>query len=423
MTVQQSPRGELGLPSTAVPHSRLILALVALALVAGGCSASGPPEEVTTTVATTTTATTAAPLPTTMATTTTGPPRAITVTGEFPEPILTALEAFYSWLTDGRNPAPPVPAAMLGALEPGQPVVSSVVASGVVHELEQGDSVAVVHVGDDTMFMVEDEEPWRIAGASLANQALWLGDRPRLLLVLGSDARSGQNQQRLRADSIHIVGVDPSRGQGSIVGFPRDSWVEGPAGKNKFTNIMAGRGPEVMMETAEALTALDLDGYVVTGFVGFEGLIKDLGGLTIDLPRSIRSGIEGWQDYPSGVQKLGPTALLRLARIRKTLNGGDFARSANHGLIMQAGMIAVQEMGIDALPQLLDILLNRTWTDMSTEDLLTMAASVYFLTPEDMVNMVLPGSVGTAGDRSVVFLANATTDIYLDLADGVIDEP
>ena len=60
---------------------------------------------------------------------------------------------------------------------------------------------------------------------------------------------------------------------------------------------------------------------------------------------------------------------------------------------------------------------------MSTEDLLTMAASVYFLTPEDMVNMVLPGSVGTAGDRSVVFLANATTDIYLDLADGVIDEP
>ncbi len=37
--------------------------------------------------------------------------------------------------------------------------------------------------------------------------------------------------------------------------------------------------------------------------------------------------------------------------------------------------------------------------------------------------MVLPGSVGNAGDRSVVFLAESTTDIYLDLADGVIDEP
>ena len=52
-----------------------------------------------------------------------------------------------------------------------------------------------------------------------------------------------------------------------------------------------------------------------------------------------------------------------------------------------------------------------------------MAATVYYLTPEDMVNMVLPGSVGTAGDRSVVFLADSATDYYLDLADGVIDDP
>jgi LCP family protein required for cell wall assembly len=378
--------------------------------------------ESTTTVASTTTATTAAP-PTTLATTTSGPPRTVAATGDLPEPILAAVAGLYSWLADDRNPDPPVPPAMLSTLETGQPIFPTVKASGVVHELEGGDSVAVIHVAGDVVFMVKDKQPWRIVGANLVGHSPWLGESPRLLLVLGSDARKGQNQRRLRADSIHIVGVDPSRSEGSIVGFPRDSWVEGPAGRNKFTNIMAGRGPEVMLDTTEALTGLDLDGYVVTGFVGFEGLIKDLGGLTIDLPKSVRSGIDGWQDYPSGVQKLGPTALLRLARIRKTLNGGDFARSENHGLIMQAGMIALQEMGIDELPGLLDILLDHTWTDLSTEDLLTMAATVYYLTPEEMVNMVLPGSVGTAGDRSVVFLADAATDYYLDLADGVIDEP
>jgi LCP family protein required for cell wall assembly len=416
--------GVLGLASTAVPRPRLIPTFVALALVAGACGASGPPEEITTTsLAATTTATTNPPPPTTSATTTVGPPRTVTAGGDLPTPILTALGALYSWLADERNPAPPVPAAMLATLDAGQPIFPSVAASGVVHELENGDSVAVVHVAGDVLFMVEDEQPWRIAGAVLVGEQPWLGESPRLLLVLGSDARKGENQRRLRADSIHIVGVDPSRSEGSIVGFPRDSWVEGPAGKNKFTNIMAGRGPEVMLDTAEALTALDLDGYVVTGFAGFEGLIKDLGGLTIDLPQAIRSGIEGWQNYPSGVQKLGPTALLRLARIRKTLNGGDFARSVNHGLIMLAGMIAVQEMGVDELPRLLDTLLEHTWTDLSTEDLLTMAATVYILTPEDMVNMVLPGSVGTAGDRSVVFLAESATNVYLDLADGVIDEP
>ncbi len=392
-----------------------------MAVGAAACSASVPTDEVTTTTVATTTTSQA---PTTLATTTTDRPRTVAASGDLPAPILTALGRLYSWLADGRNPQPPMPFAMRRALEDvAHPVAASVTATGVVHELESGDSVAVVHVGEDVVFMVGDGLQWRIAGAKLADLPPWLGESPRLLLVLGSDARRGQNQRRLRADSIHIVGVDPARAEGSIVGFPRDAWVEGPAGKDKFTNIMAGRGPEVMLETTEALTALDLDGYVVTGFVGFEGLIKDLGGLTIDLPNSIRSGIAGWQNYPSGVQKLGPTALLRLARIRKTLNGGDFARSANHGLIMLAGMIAVQEMGIDELPRLLDVLLEHTWTDLSTEDLLTMAATVYFLAPEDMVNMVLPGSVGTAGGRSVVFLAESTTDIYLDLADGVIDDP
>jgi len=363
--------------------------------------------------------TTARPLPST----TTEPPEPVTVEGDLPGGLLAAVGEFYSWLADRRNPRPNLPSPLVRALwdleldESG-----SRQAAGVVRRLENGDSVAVVHVGEDDLFMVKDAEPWRVAGVTLDGIEPYLGRTPRLLLVLGSDARPGENQQRLRADSIHIVGIAPERSEGSIVGFPRDSWVRGPEGNSKFTNIMAGRGPDVMVNTMEDLTGLDIDGYIVTGFSGFEGLIRDVGGLLIDLPRSIKSGIEGWQNYPSGVQKLGPTAVLRLARIRKTLNGGDFARSANHGLIMLAGLIMVQEMGVDALPELLDILLDRAWTDLSTENLLTLAATVYILEPEAMVNMVMPGSVGNAGSQSVVFLADSAPDVYADLADGVIDE-
>ena len=89
---------------------------------------------------------------------------------------------------------------------------------------------------------------------------------------------------------------------------------------------------------------------------------------------------------------------------------------------MLAGLIMVQEMGVDELPELMDILLDNAWTDLSTEDLLTMAATVYIMEPEEMVNMVMPGSVGTAGSQSVVYLAKRSPDIYADLADGVIDE-
>mgnify|MGYP001825415365 CR=1 FL=1 len=334
-----------------------------------------------------------------------------------------ALSTFYNWLADDRNPEPKIPASMLENFTAAEhPVPRAAIVKGVVHELSSGDSVAVAHVGDDTLFLVKDDKPWRLAGAILPGLLPWLGDGPKLLLVLGSDARPGQNQQKLRADSIHLVGVDPSRSMGSIVGFPRDAWVQGPAGGSKFTNVMANRGPDAMLETMTDLTELEIDGYVVTGFVGFEGLIRSFGGLQISLPRAISSGIKGWQDYPRGSQKLGPTAALRLARIRKTLPGGDFARSANHGLIMKAAMVMIQAQGVDELPELLDVLLDNVWTDLTTEELLQYAASVFILETDEMLNMVMPGSVGKAGSQSVVFLARRSPDIYADLADGVIDD-
>lgn len=398
--------------------------MVTFALLATACGPSLP--ESTTVTPTAAAPATVAPNTTVDATTTstaaTLPPRQVTAEGDLPPEALAAVAGFYSWLADKRNPLPAAAVNLIIAADDvAHAVADSVTVTGVMRELDGGDTVAVAHVGEDILLMVKDDKPWRTVGTILDGQDPWLGGT-RLLLVLGSDARHGENQRRLRADSIHIVGVDPQRSEGSIVGFPRDSWVQGPNGGSKFTNVMARRGPEVMIETMENLTELELDGYVVTGFKGFEGLIRDLGNLTIDLPRAIKSGIEGWQNYPSGLQKLGPTALLRLARIRKTLNGGDFARSANHGLIMLAAMVMVQEMGIDEVPELMDTLLEHAWTDLSTEDLLTMAATVFILTPEEMVNMVMPGSVGSAGTQSVVYLGSSSADIYLDLADGVIDE-
>src|SRR5207237_7011461 len=48
------------------------------------------------------------------------------------------------------------------------------------------------------------------------------------VLAIGSDARPGQDMRRTNGDSIHLVGVDPQTGTGTILGFPRDSWVAIP---------------------------------------------------------------------------------------------------------------------------------------------------------------------------------------------------
>lgn len=385
-------------------------------MVAAACSGGDDAVETTTSSSTTTVATT-----TTESTTTTeAAPQPVALSFDMPDGFAEPLDEFYSWLADDRNPEPAAPAALLAHLQSLDRSDAGQDGSVTSAELENGDSVAIAHVDDDVLALVDDGTGWRIVGAAMDGTTPWFGGEPRMVLVIGSDARPGENQQRYRADSVHIVTVVPSEGAGAIVGFPRDSWVEGPDGMDKLTHHMAGAGPEVELGVVEDLTGLPLEGYFVTGFLGFDGLITALGGLQIDLPSTMRSG-NNWDNFPAGQQTLSPTRTLQLARIRKGLPRGDFDRSVNQGRIMAAGMDMVQTAGIDLLPEWINILLANVWTDLSTEDVLTLAASTYFFDSDQLTNVVLPGTVGTAGSASVVYLDPEAEDVYRDLEDGLLD--
>ena len=275
--------------------------------------------------------------------------------------------------------------------------VPSIEATGVMEELDQTvggvtetHTIGVVHVGEDLLVVTNDGE-WEVVSIQSAT-ASWLGG-PILMLLLGSDARPDQSQLRFRADSIHIVAFDTSNMRGTILGFPRDSYVEGPIrGFDKFAHHMASAGPEVMLEVANNVTNLELDGYAVTGFVGFEGLINALGGLLIDLPRSVNTG-NNWANFSSGLQRLTSLRTLQLARSRKGVPGGDFGRSANQGLILLAAMDMVQGMGIDVMPRFGNVFFRSAWSDLPTDRLAQFAAFAFLVDTDDLQNVVLPGAV------------------------------
>ncbi len=397
-----------------------------LAVLVASCSGSeedGSTETTAPVAAETTTS--AGPVSTTAqpTTTTEEPPEPVTLGFDMAPEMARPLNVFYSWMADDRNETPNIPdglaahVAGLGRPEPGL--------EGSVHsaELENGESIAGVKIDSDVVLMVEDGSGWRVVGAAIDGISPWFGDEPRMVLVLGSDARVGQNQQRYRADSVHILTVVPSAEGGAFLGFPRDSYTEGPDGFDKLTHHMAGAGPQVMLDVVTDLTALPIEGYFVTGFLGFTTLMENLGPLRIDLPSTMRTG-NNWSNFPAGNQSLNPTRALQLARIRKGLPRGDFDRSYNQGLIMQAAMTMVQDAGIELLPTWISILLDSVWTDLSTEDVLTLAAAAYYMEPEALTNFVLPGTVGTAsGGASVVFLDEEAEGYYRDLEDGLLELP
>ena len=281
----------------------------------------------------------------------------------------------------------------------------------------EGGTVAIVRTAAGDVYAAADEgRGWQIVGAATAAGGGWFGGEPRMVLVLGSDARPGQLQQRFRADSIHVLTARASDGDGTIVGFPRDSWTETEFGTMKLSSVMASRGPEVMTDVMREVFDLPIGGYVVTGFKGFEELMWDLGGLPIDLPRGIPTQ-EFWAGFRSGEQTLSPPRVLQYARTRKGVPGGDLGRSMNQGTVMLAMLRLMQANEIFAIPGFLKILERHTWTDLPPSSLIQLAATAFLLDPEAIENVVVPGTQGRAGGGSVVFLDDEAGPMLADLAD------
>src|SRR5207244_10150991 len=105
-------------------------------------------------------------------------------------------------------------------------------------------------------------------------------------LVVGSDARPHEDPRRAHGDSIHLLAVDPVARRGTVLGFPRDSWVEVPGhGNRKLTDALLLGGPDLMARTVEHLTGLPADLYVATGFPGVPATIDAPGGAAVYVVR------------------------------------------------------------------------------------------------------------------------------------------
>jgi LCP family protein required for cell wall assembly len=286
--------------------------------------------------------------------------------------------------------------------------------------LPNGKKVAVALIDEDVVLAVSNEGEWRIVGADLARFEVdpWYGDPLRHVLVLGTDARPHEYQPDLRADSIHILGASLAEAGGAIVGIPRDTWVDTSYGSDKFSSVNVRGGTDEMVSIAEDLSGIDLEGYLITGFVGFRHLVNAVEGVEVDVPFSMADE-DSKAFLSAGLQILRGGDALAFSRNRH-LEGGDFTRSRHQGIVIAAGLRNVQAMGIERLPALLKVLTADAWTDLSAAKLLQLGAIAFYLDPDMVGNVVLPGRVGTAGSASVVRLTSEADSVFEDLADGVV---
>lgn len=394
---------------------RLFLLIAIFSLVVAACSDEPEAVETTTTSSTSTTTTTTT-IPTT--TTTIAP---LEIEGAGPG-LTRVVKGFYDYASGKIAEEPKAPKRVRAAIEPKNidTPTNGLATSGVFHEQE----VAVVEVDKDVFLAVHGDEGWRIVGGvwpSLGMKAFY-GRGPRHVAVVGSDARPGQDVDGSRADSIHFVGLD-GKGGGAVVGLPRDSYIPIPGfGTSKITGSLAFGGPDAMMAAFDELTELPLEGYLITGFAGFESLLSEvLGGVSVNVPFPIN---DRWAHatLSAGEQILDGAQALGFARARKTLPGGDLTRSEHQGVILIAAARVVKEMGMSAIPRLMEASEPHLVTNLNPQQLLTFSAMAVSANLDEVDNVVAPGSPGSAGGASVVFLHSSVSELWADLADGVLED-
>lgn len=233
---------------------------------------------------------------------------------------------------------------------------------------------------------------------SLQQETIWI-------LAVGSDARPGQGMTVTRADALQMVGINTRTGAATAIGIPRDSYVSIPGhGSDRVNASLFFGGPKLLGRTVDDMLQLKPDYVMVTRFERFEMLIDDIGGVEVRNPRPFSDVNLRPQGFKEGKIRLDGRNALHFSRIRKTLPGGDFDRSANQQRVLRGIQAKIRsradkpgfiEGGV------LSVLQNMK-TDVPPLELFRIAQAIAQVDPRKITACVLSGGFATIGGASVV---------------------
>jgi LCP family protein required for cell wall assembly len=243
--------------------------------------------------------------------------------------------------------------------------------------------------------------------------------KPIFILMLGGDARSG-NSPNARTDSIHIVAIVPGTLHASILGIPRDSYVNIPGhGQNKINAASFFGGPQLTIQTVENLTGCHFDYYTMTSFQGFAKIVDDFGGITMKITEN--SPPDHFSHYsftPGATYHLNGGRALSFARNRHTRPRGDFDRSLAQGKLIVAALAQQQtnsRKDPGTLLRAMGAMYRNLRLDIPVTEALRLGLFVLKIKPANVTNAVMQGGIGTAGTQSIVTVPQAARNQFVDI--------
>ncbi|QUC63219.1 LCP family protein [Streptomyces sp. A2-16] len=288
-----------------------------------------------------------------------------------------------------------------------------------------------------------DDRPAKVTPTPTASQEeAALPTEALNILVLGSDSRSGKENQALgggsstgaRSDTAMVVHVDAGRTKATVVSIPRDTLVTRPScplesgGSTAvsygamFNSAYAVGGPVCAVKTVESITNVRMDHYIEIDFSGFAKLVNALGGVTVTTDEDIDDD-DSHLHLKAGTHHLDGKRALALARTRHGIgDGSDLGRIGLQQKLVKALLEQISSTNLLTSPTKLysvaDAITGSLTTDTgldSLTELMSLGESLKGLSSDEVKTVTMPVVTAPSNPNRVVAKEPAASELWESL--------
>lgn len=223
---------------------------------------------------------------------------------------------------------------------------------------------------------------------------------------------AGVDKDGLRTDSIIYAKYDTVNNQLYMMSIPRDTYTTNPLATYKINSIYyGGKYTDEFICEVEELLDVQIDYYAVIDFDTIPAVVKEIGGLEINLDDEIwklnkKTG-EWYFVFPKGEQTLTAQQVETLVRNRDYADGdisrGKMQRKVLTSLIENL----MSKKNILKLPSIANVILENTNTNVTVREAMKYISEIKEIKINEIISVSMP-------IQDIAYKVNGTSCVLVD---------
>ena len=228
------------------------------------------------------------------------------------------------------------------------------------------------------------------------------------ILLLGTDERSENFNNKSRSDSMILVSINKDKNTVRLVSFERGIGVPILEGQYKgeydlLTHTFRWGGADLVEKTIEHCFKINIDHHVRLNFNSVTEIVDAIGGIDLEFTKAEANAINndvhsGRKVVTAGVNHVDGATALGFARLRKI--DSDWKRVERQRKVILAVVDELKGSNLLTLNNLIDTVLPMVQTNMSKVDIAELALYAPSFLKSEFDQMTIPKK-GTYGGMSI----------------------